>query len=176
MKIKLLYKYLKADINQLTYRYGGKIADAERKNDAQADERTTDVEFYLREIESAVADLKVIGHPAIMAVNPSVEADDSISADTKYWGFAIDDSIVEKIEAKTLAQIMHRFVIYSSLRSWALSYASDAVELMYKMKDDALQELNDALYSLALPHKHRRSRIVSEDEITITDDITIGEE
>lgn len=163
MTITLYYKYLKADINQHTYRFSNKIEDAEVRSDAQSDERTTDMEFYRRKIEEAIAHLKLLLKDHLLEPQPS--GDDILNTEKYAWQLNIDDTI--KADANAIAELMHWYVVHYAVLEWAEMYAVDAVSTLASELSSAEESLTDALYNISLPTKHRRKRIDLSSEVSI---------
>lgn len=151
MKIALYYKYLKADINQWTYRLAHAIENDAVRAEAEADEVQTDKEFYRREIETAVALMSVLIQSKLKKQSES--ADDILDLDKKSWMFDIDD---DEHDAKAVAELMHKFIITQVVCAWAKAYMPTSYSTLLGEASAATEALNEGLYSITLPIKHRR--------------------
>lgn len=167
MKITLYKKYLFHDIDQWTYRLANvRMEDAIKRDEAQSTQtRDTDLTFYIRKIHDGVAHLRV--HLTEELVNSTDDSTDVISTSTESWQFQFKEDTSITADSKACADLMHRFVLWHVIKDWAMAYAPDAVSTAAANLQEAMEALDEGLYSLELPIKHRRPIYKEETEITV---------
>lgn len=161
MTIKLFWKYLKANINQLTYRLGeARISDPVQKALAQTDEEPFDVTFCLREIEGALAFCKVLLKERIL--NITGDATDALD---KYDAETYDDTTFNpewevkfgngyEYDGKAIAELLHRFVVLYVVKSWASMHLPEQLASIVSDMGEVTAELKSAM--IAEPIKVRK--------------------
>lgn len=168
MKIRLYYKYLKHDIDQLTYRAGGLIDDAQGRDSAQAGNTETDTSFYRRKCEDGVAHLKTILDDRLEKV--TADTGDMLDMEKASWLFSVITDKSFNVDAEALCELMHRFVVWHVLRDWTVLYAPDRAGAMAEELGKIEGIIKENLYTLSLPVKHRRKKLMFNSEVCIEDE------
>ena len=155
------------DVDQWTYRLANmRIEDAISRDDAQStDAKSTDKSFYIRKMEDGVGHLGA--HLADELVNVQTDSTDTLDQTKVSWLFTFKDDTAITASSQTCANLMHRFVLMHVLRDWALIYAPDQVSNITALLNEAEEALDEGLYMLELPVKHRRDLITEETTINI---------
>lgn len=166
MEIQIKYKYLKHDIDQATFRLAGiRIEDQVLRDDAQSSEIDSDKSYYRRHIEFAVSVLKtLLGERLNKVTSPAANSDLDITKSA--WTFDLKDDENFKPDSESLAELFHHFLLQQVIIHWAVTYAPDSVASIQAEADAVTDNLNNALYDLSLPIKHRRKPFCEHSEIT----------
>lgn len=164
MDIQLKYNYLVHDIDQWTYRLAKiRIADDEIRNEAQSSNISTDITFYRRKIEEAIARLMVILAGRITKTGTTANSDLNTSKTT--WTFAFNGSIYYT-SLQAIANIMHKYVVRSVIVDWARTYAPEAIASL----EAELEQLKQDVITESF---RRKSPVIDE---TLTSNVTaVGE-
>jgi len=160
MQVKLIYKYLEYDIEQITHRYASaRITDAEIKDMAQIDNSTSDSNLSLRYCITGVAKLKKILKDYIE--NGTNDSDDKLNA-TDSWTFKFNEAIAD---SNALAGLMHWFVVKFATAEWAKTYSPNDTSAANKDLNDCADELDELLSESEMPMKERRTEYLEDDMI-----------
>ena len=177
MIVELIYKYLRYDIEQLTYRYG-----KARQNDnaelfdltALEGDDTSDDNLMQRFCLTGVAKLRMLLKDHLEKYTD--DANDVLNDDTK-WTFKFTS---DEYDATALASLMHWFVVRWALWQWCLAFAPSDARTAKSDLDDAEDEMKNLLLDSAMPTKDRRKTydeeseetemIVDEEEIVVTNE------
>lgn len=166
MKVTLYYKYLMHDIDQWTYRLANvRIENPDLKSSAQSSSVATDVSFYRRKIEDGVAHLRMILSDELVKTHE--DADDILDLNKASWEFQFKEDTSVSADSTACAEKMHRFVLMHVIRDWAGVYAPDAASMAESNLEDAKNALDEGLYALELPIKHRRPIFTEITEVSI---------
>lgn len=157
--IQLLYTQLRYDIEQQTYQIAElRLSDnPDLKGKAQIDESQQLSDLALRYCEEGVALLHVLLREKLAqstpVATPQQPSDDSLpESDAPTWDFTLTDPTLDE---HTLATLMHKFVVAYCLWHLSLLHFPQEAAGMKKALDTAQSELEDTVFSLNTPRKHR---------------------
>ena len=167
--IQLLYSHLLYDIEQQTH----ELAEARVKNNPelkasqQIDETNHLSDIAMRYCEEGVAMLNVILKRKLAAPSQAQPAtsNDALVYGTTSWDFTLNDA---NLNERTLAILMHRFVVAYVLWQWAKLYAPDEAKNFFVMFQKAQADIEEVIYALGTPKKiDRCSHIDPQDPATV---------
>lgn len=163
MKITLLYKYIKYDIEQLTHRYGEARmkADPDLKDLAQFGEGESDDALMRRYTFTGTAKLRRI-------LNDYLEKKTEDANDTlvkkESWSFTFTEEIGD---SHGLAELMHWFVVKFAVWEWCKAFSPADSAISKAELDDIEDDLEDFMGDSAMPMKERRPRWEDVDDVEI---------
>lgn len=152
MTIKLLWKYIHYDVDQLTWRYGKThTTDEENKEISQTSAKNeSDSNLILRFAVTGTARLR-----RILAdyISEKVEdANDTLPTSKTEWGFSFNDDV--EADGHALAELMHWFVVRFCIWHWCKAFAPEQAKLEKAELDDIKKDLDRMLGGdSAMPRK-----------------------
>lgn len=168
MTIKLLWKYLHYDVDQLTWRYGKTHnADEENKEISQTALGESDTNLVKRLVITGTARLRRI--LADYITEKSVDANDTLPLDKTDWSFTFNAEVAA--DGHALAELMHWFVVRFALWQWCKMFAPDQASMEEREMKDLKKDLDKMLEGSdsAMPMKEALATIDDglEDEVVI---------
>lgn len=165
--IQLLYSQLRYDIEQQTYQIAElRLSDKpDIKGKTQIDETQSLSDLALRFCEEGVALLRTLLREKTRETdasipNPPFQPNDTLPIEKDEdqqdipptWQFTLMDNLLDE---HTIATLMHRFVVAYVLWQLAKLHFPNEAASLQKQYNDIKDELEDAMYSLGTPRKHR---------------------
>lgn len=143
MTIRLLFKYIHYDVDQLTWRYGKTHnADEENKEISQTTlANESDKNLVLRWAVTGTALLRRI--LAEYITEKVEDANDTLPTTKEDWSFTFNDDVTA--DGHALAELMHWFIVRWCMYQWCLAFAPDQALLEKRTTDDLKKDLDKML-------------------------------
>ena len=169
MEIRLLWKYLHYDVDQLTWRYGKThTADEENKEISQTALGESDTNLVRRLVITGTARLRRI--LADYITEKTEDANDTLPLDKTDWSFTFNADVTA--DGHALAELMHWFVVRFALCQWCKMFAPKQAPMEEREVKDLKKDLEKMLEGgdSAMPMKEALTTPDDglEDEIVIT--------
>lgn len=165
MVVDLLWKYIKYDIDQWTYRLGDtRKEDPEQRHIAQSDDSELDNLFIRRNVEEALSTIKLFLSGRLEYIAES--GDNILDADERNWTIFLKENS-RSGDAKVLADLIHKYVVNYVLNAWSVNYYPDAVTQLQGEMQSLIAGIDEAAHALRAPMKHKRKEEKDIDNVTV---------
>jgi hypothetical protein len=148
--ITINWKDIRYDVDQQTWRLAKiRISDDELRDDAQSDGRQSPMDVVRRASEEGNALLCQILSTRISPVGWCA-ADDSLGEGG--WSYFVNDGPYMTDE-RSLAILMHRYVVAYVLYRWSILFYPDSVSLFSSEMAEAERRIKEGAYNSSAPQK-----------------------
>jgi hypothetical protein len=150
--IELKWNEIRYDVDQQTWRLAKiRITDDELRDLAQSDGRQSPKDVVLRSAEEGNALLRSL-LSSRLAVTESVVGNDALNQQTESWIYTLKDGAY-KTDERSLAILMHRFVVAYALYRWSILFYPDSVSVFSSEMAEAESKIKEEAYNSSAPLK-----------------------
>lgn len=168
MVVDLLWKYIKYDIDQWTYRLGDtRKEDPEQRHIAQTDDSELDNLFIWRNVEEALSTVKLFLEGRLERIAES--GDNVLDTDERNWTIVLKEHS-RSGDAKVLADLIHKYVVNYVLNAWSANYYPDMVAQLQGEMQSLVAGIDEAAHALRAPMKHKRKKEKDIDDMTVEEE------
>lgn len=149
--IEIKWKEIKYDVDQQTWRLAKvRLQDTELQDEGQSDDSPSSSNAVLRFAEEGNAILHNLLADRLEVI-PTSNEDDALR-DVVVWSYDLAEGMF-KTDKRSLAILMHKFVVSYILYKWCLLFYPDNAQIYKAESEETRKSIEDEAYKTGMPTK-----------------------